>query len=488
MILHTKSIARILGHLMIITGLAMTVPLILAAIGGNPQIILGFLIPAAFSLALGGGLSLSYRDAPRSITMKDGMFLTVLSWVLISCFGAMPYLLTGVTHSPISALFESISSYTTTGATILTNISGLPRSILFWRSFSQWLGGIGILVLLHSLIPANFEQQSSILSTETEAINTDNISFSRRSTAKLIYLFYIAMSGTQVLILKFCGLNWFDSFIFSFGTSASGGLNNYSDGLLHLANPAAEAVMALFMMLSCVNFALYVRLLRGDTDRIRNNTELNAFFIIAAAGVVLVTLDLFVHRVYSDLAESLRFGGFQAISFLTTTGLSSADFNVWPSFSKMLLTILSIIGGCSSSTGGALKVIRVVILSKMVWRSFTTRIHPNAVVTIKTNGKPVPSNIANRAVAYTLIFFVLFFAGTFLLTFDAAMDFQTAFTASGAMLSNIGTGAGAMGMYAEYHAFSQFSQLVMCFLMLAGRLEIYAVLLPFSRSFWKEKI
>ena len=171
MILHTKSIARILGHLMIITGLAMTVPLILAAIGGNPQIILGFLIPAAFSLALGGGLSLSYRDAPRSITMKDGMFLTVLSWVLISCFGAMPYLLTGVTHSPVSALFESISSYTTTGATILTNVSGLPRSILFWRSFSQWLGGIGILVLLHSLIPANFEQQSSILSTETEPLS-----------------------------------------------------------------------------------------------------------------------------------------------------------------------------------------------------------------------------------------------------------------------------------------------------------------------------
>ncbi|MBR4143010.1 MAG: TrkH family potassium uptake protein, partial [Firmicutes bacterium] len=231
MILHIKSIARILGHLMTITGLAMTVPLILAAIGGNPQIILGFLIPAAFSLALGIGLSVYYREAPRSITVKDGMFLTVMSWILISCFGAMPYLLTGVTHSPVSALFESISSYTTTGATILTNVSGLPRSILFWRSFSQWLGGIGILVLLHSLIPANFEQQSSILSTETDAINTDNISFSRRSTARLIYLFYIVMSGAQVLLLRFCGLNWFDSFIFSFGTSASGGLNNYSNGL-----------------------------------------------------------------------------------------------------------------------------------------------------------------------------------------------------------------------------------------------------------------
>ena len=488
MILHTKSIARILGHLMTITGLAMTVPLILAALGGNPQIIMGFLIPAAFSLSLGISLSIIYRDADRSITMKDGMILTVLSWFLISCFGAMPYLLTGVTHSPISALFESISSYTTTGATILTNVSGLPRSILFWRSFSQWLGGIGILVLLHSLIPASFEQQSSILSTETEAINTDNISFSRRSTAKLIYLFYIAMSGAQVLLLKFCGLNWYDSFIFSFGTSASGGLNNYSDGLLHLANPAAEAVLALFMLLSCVNFALYVRLLRGDTEKLHGNTELNAYCGIAVAGVILVTLDLFIHHVYSDLAESMRFGGFQAISFLTTTGLSSADFNAWPSFSKMVLTVLSFIGGCSSSTGGALKIIRIVILSKMIWRSFTTRIHPNAVVTIKTNGKPVPSNVANRAVAYTLIFFVIFLTGTFLLTFDAAADFQSAFTASGAMLCNIGTGAGVMGMFAEYHMFGQFSQLVMCFLMLAGRLEIYAVLLPFSRSFWREKI
>ncbi|MBP5750783.1 MAG: TrkH family potassium uptake protein, partial [Firmicutes bacterium] len=352
----------------------------------------------------------------------------------------------------------------------------------------QWLGGIGILVLLHSLIPASFEQQSSILSTETEAINTDNISFARRSTAKLIYLFYIAMSGTQVLLLKFCGLNWYDSFIFSFGTSASGGLNNYSDGLLHVANPAAEAVLAVFMLLSCVNFALYVRLLRGETEKVHGNTELNAYVGLAAAGVILVTLDLFIHHVYSDLAESLRFGGFQAISFLTTTGLSNADFNLWPSFSKMVLTILSFIGGCSTSTGGALKVIRVVIISKMVWRSFTTRIHPNAVVTIKTNGKPVPSNIANKAVAYTLIFFVLFLSGTFLLTFDPASDFQSAFTASGAMLCNIGTGAGVMGMFAEYHMFGQFSQLVMCFLMLAGRLEIYALLLPFSGSFWREKI
>lgn len=488
MILHTKSIARILGHLMTITGLAMTVPLILAAVGGNPQIIMGFLIPAALSLAIGVSLSITYREADRNISVKDGMFLTLLSWLLISCAGAMPYLLTGVTHSFISALFESISSYTTTGATILTNISGLPRSILFWRSFSQWLGGIGILVLMRSMMPPSFERHSSVLQTETESINTDNISFARRSTARLIYEFYIAMTLVQVLLLKVCGLKWFDSFIFSFGTSASGGLNNYSDGLLHVSTPAVEAVLAVFMLLSCVNFALYVRLLHKETDRLRHNTELKAFLGIAAAGIVLVTADLFVHRTYATLGESFRFGGYQAVSFLTTTGLSSADFNLWPSFSKMILTVLSFIGSCSSSTGGALKVIRVVILSKMVWRSFTTRIHPNAVVTIKTNGKPLPTHVANGAVAYTLTFFTLFLAGAFLLTFDPAADFQTAFTASGAMLSNIGTGAGAMGMYAEYHAFGQFSQLLMCFLMLAGRLEIYAVLLPFSRSFWNEKL
>ena len=488
MILHTKSIARILGHLMTITGLAMAVPLILAALGGNPQIIMGFLIPAALSMAVGVTLSIVYRDADRNISVKDGMFLTLVSWLLISCAGAMPYLLTGVTGSFVSALFESISSYTTTGATILTNISGMPRSILFWRSFSQWLGGIGILVLMRSMMPTSFERQSSVLQTETEAINTDNISFARRSTARLIYVFYIAMTLVQVLLLKICGLKWFDSFIFSFGTSASGGLNNYSDGLLHVSAPAVELILAVFMMLSCVNFALYVRLLHKETDRLRQNTELKAFLGIAAAGIVLVTADLFVHRTYATLGESFRFGGYQAVSFLTTTGLSSADFNLWPSFSKTVLTVLSFIGSCSSSTGGALKVIRVVILSKMVWRSFTTRIHPNAVVTIKTNGKPLPTHIANAAVAYTLTFFALFLAGAFLLTFDPAADFQTAFTASGAMLSNIGTGAGTMGMYAEYHAFGQFSQLLMCFLMLAGRLEIYAVMLPFTRSFWREKL
>ena len=488
MILHTKSIARILGHLLTITGLAMTVPLILAAMGGNPQIIMGFLIPAAFSLATGTALSITYRDADRNITVKDGMLLTLLSWLLISVAGALPYLLTGVTHSFISALFESISSFTTTGATILTNVSGLPRSILFWRSFSQWLGGIGILVLIRSMMPTTFEQQNAVIQTETDAINTDNISFARKSTARLIYLFYIAMTCVQVLLLKLCGLKWFDSFIFSFGTSASGGLNNYSDGLLHVGGPAVETVLAVFMLLSCVNFALYIRLLHKETDKLHHNTELKAFLGIAAAGIVLVTADLFVHRTYATLTESFRFVGYQAVSFLTTTGLSSADFNLWPSFSKMVLTVLSFIGSCSSSTGGALKVIRVVILSKMVWRSFTTRIHPNAVVTIKTNGKPLPTHIANSAVAYTLTFFTLFLAGAFLLTFDAASDLQTAFTASGAMLCNIGTGAGAMGMYAEYHMFGPLSQLIMCFLMLAGRLEIYAVLLPFSRSFWREKI
>ena len=488
MILHTRSIAKILGHLLTITGLAMTVPLILAALGGNPQIIQGFLIPAALSIAFGATLSICFRDADRSITLKDGLLLTVLSWLLISCIGAMPYILTGVISSPIGALFESISSYTTTGATVLTNVSALPRSILFWRSFSQWLGGIGILVLLRSLMPAPFEEQSAVPSMETEAINTDHISFGRRSNARLLLRFYIGMSLFQVLLLRLCGLKWFDAFIFSFGSSASGGLNNYSDGLLHLANPAAEGILAIFMLLSCINFALYVRLLRGERDKLHHNTELRAYLGIALAGVVLVSADLFVHGVYANLAQSVRFGGFQAVSFLTTTGLSSADFNLWPTFSKMVLTVLSFIGGCSSSTGGALKLIRIVILSKMVWRSFTTRIHPNAVVSIKVNRKPLPSTIANRTIGYTLLFFAVFLSGAFLLSFDAASDFQTALTASGAMLCNIGTGSGAMGMFAEYHMFNPFSQLLMCFLMLAGRLEIYAILLPMTAGFWKEKI
>ncbi len=487
MIIQLKSIAKILGHLLTFIGGAMLVPLVYAALKGYNNDVMPFLLPAALSLALGLTLSITYRDAGKWITMKDSLLLTALVWLSASVIGAIPYLYAGILRHPFSALFESVSAFTTTGATVFARIGDLPETFLLWRAFSQWLGGIGVLILMQTLLPAAFENHSLLLRGESSGINTDNIFFTRKDMSRAVYALYIGMTVLQVLLLKLGGFGWFDAVCFSFGTSASGGMNTRTEGMLGLSTPFTEGVMVLFMILSGISFAIYFSLMKKDLDNVRKNTELKVFFGIGAASVILVTADLFINRTFGSLAEDFRYGGFQTVSFLTTTGYASADFNTWPSFSKMLLTLLSFIGGCSSSTGGALKIIRITILSKMVWRSFTTRIHPNAVVALKLNHKPLPSSAANNVISYTLTFFFLFLTGAFLLTF-ATTDFQTAFTASAAMLCNVGAGCGQMGMLGQYHMFHPVAQLLMSILMLAGRLEIYAILLPFTRGFWKEKI
>ena len=487
MIIHLRSIAKTLGHLLTFTGAALIVPLLYAAYTNQTDAILAFLVPAAFALAIGASLSLTYKDAGSWITLKDSLLLTSLSWICVSIIGALPYLIAGLLRSPFSAFFESVSAFTTTGATVFLKIGDLPRAFLLWRSFAQWIGGIGILVLMQTLLPATFENQGSLIKSESTGVNTDNIFFNRKNTSRAIYAIYIGMTLLQAVLLKLSGLSSFDSILLSFGTSASGGMNHRTQGLLHLTTPFAEGVMALFMLISCVSFAVYFAIIKRDKDTIRRNTELKAYLGIAAGAILLIAADLYVTRTYATAGEALRYGGFQAVSFLTTTGYANADFNTWPAFSRMMLTLLGFFGGCSSSTGGALKVIRIVILSKMIWRSFTTRIHPNAVVTIKTNKKPLPSSIANGVVSYTLTFFLLFLAGAFVLTFDTS-DFQTAFTASAAMLCNTGAGCGQMGMLGQYYMFHPLTHLFLSFLMLAGRLEIYAVILPLSRGFWREKL
>ena len=484
--LHPKSIARILGHLLTILGCAMALPLVMAAARGESEVLAAILLPESIALVAGLALSYAYRDASRQISQRDGMLAVLAGWVCASLLGALPYLLSGILTSPISALFESVSSFTTTGATVLRDLSVLPSSLLMWRSFSQWLGGLAILVLIRSLMPAAFSGSSSILQSGTPEINTDSLSFSPKSAARMLYFAYIGMTAAQAALLRLAGLSAFDSVLFSFSTAASGGLTGYSDGLLHVGTPAVEAILAVFMVLSCVNFTAYMHIFRRSSDKLRQSTELKAYFAFLAAGILLVSVNLWTSGTYARMGQALRFGGFQAVSFMTTTGLASADYTVWPTFSKCLMSILSFIGGCTSSTGGALKVIRVVILAKMVWRSFTTRIHPSAVVTIKVNQKPLPSQIANSVVSYTLIFFAIFLTGAFLLSFDA-LDFETAFHTASAMLCNVGSTFGETGIFGCCDMFGGFSKLVMCFLMLAGRLEIYAVLLPFSRSFRSDK-
>lgn len=270
--------------------------------------------------------------------------------------------------------------------------------------------------------------------------------------------------------------------IFSFGSISSSGLTDYNNGLMHFNSIYIESIIALFMILSCINFSVYYFVLKRDFKKFFHNTEFRAFLGIMGVSAILIVLNLRLTNTYNT-EDSLRFGIFQTISFMTTTGNASADFMHWPAFSKVLLTILTFIGGSAASTGGAIKVIRIVILAKLVWRSFSVRIHPNAVIGIKIDGKPLASNTVNAIVSFFFIYMVVFFAGGFIISF-ATEDIQTAFLASSSMLCNTGASFGTMGIFANYSAFSEPIKLFMSFLMLAGRLEIYTVLLLFTRIFW----
>lgn len=482
---NTKGILKILGNLLLITGIALFIPLFIAAQEGHPAYIQAFLVPGGISVALGLSLKFTFRKAGDKLSSKDGMLIVALVWSCASLIGALPYLLSGLTNSFISALFESISAFTTTGATIFEDVTGLPRCILFWRAFAQWIGGMGIIILLGSLMLSIGGGTARLLRAENDGFTTTKVAISKTAT-RFIYAIYSAFTLIEVLLLKAGGLSWFDSITFSFSTMATGGFTNYTDGVSSIASPFVLLVLGLFMVISGVDYTVYYRLFRKDRSHINRNSELKAYFGIMLVSALLIIINLMASGTVSD-DEAVSLGLFNTISYMTSTGLTAGNAMEWPTFSRVLLTLLTFAGGCSSSTGGALKVIRIVVLAKIIWRSFSMRIHPNAVIALKVSGKPMKSGAANRILYYCLTYVIILIIGTFLLTFDAP-DMETALTASAAALNNTGSGFGIMGIYANYHMFSGFSQAVLCALMMLGRLEIYTFLLLFSRDFWKEKI
>ena len=482
MALNRHAITKIMGYILSIIGLSMLAPFLLSVQLGEEEATRGFGVTAAFIIGIGLVLAWFTREKSKHLSLRDGILVVFLGWFVAAFAGCFPYLISGTLQSFPDAFFESMSGFTTTGATVFTDIEALPRSIVFWRSFCQWLGGMGILVFIISVLPALGINGYNILNAETPGLGVQKLDSRHNDTARKLYLAYITLTLMQIILLSRGGMSFFDSMIFSFGSIASSGLTNYNDGLMHFNSPYIESVIAVFMIFSCINFSVYYFIFKRDFRKLLHNTEFKVFLGIMGISAILVVLDLRLTNTY-DTEGALRYGIFQTISFMTTTGNASADFMQWPEFSKTLLTILTFIGGSSASTGGAIKVIRIVILSKLIWRSFSVRIHPNAVIGIRIDGKPLVSSITNAIVAFFFVYMVVFFAGAFIISF-ATEDLQTAFLASSSILSNTGASFGAMGIFGNYAAFSGPIKLFMSFLMLTGRLEIYTVLLLFTKTFW----
>ncbi len=483
MSLNIRAIFKILSFVILLLGVAMLPSVLVSLLYGEYSTAFDFLKILAPLIALGGIAAIRIKTRPARLRLREGFLVVALSWVIASLIGSFPYLVTGTINGFVNAFFESAAGFTTTGASVISDVEILPKGILFWRSFCQWLGGMGILIFAISVLPTMGISGQRIARAETPGPTLNKVVPRMSDTAKILYTLYIGFTLIATALLMAGGLNLFDALIVALGSVASGGLSNYNTGIVYFDSFYVEFVAAFFTILACINFTLYYSILQGKWRNFFADRELRAFFFILCAGVALITGNLWFNGNYGSLSESLRLASFQASAFLTTTGHFSADFNLWPAFSKMILFLLMLIGGCSSSTGGGIKVIRIVILLKLILRGFYVRLHPRAVVPLKIQGKPVPAEVMTGVMSFLYLYMLIFMLSSLILSFEN-LDLLTTFTATAAALNNVGTGLELIGPAGSFALFSDFSKYYLCVLMMMGRLELFTIILLFTPSFW----
>lgn len=477
------AIAKIIFMVHVVLGIAMIPSLLLAIEGKEHKEAIVF--ASMIIILVGIGLPFIKKLKPQNSTLKirDGVLIVALSWILASLLGTLPYLLTGTISNFARALFESTSGFTTTGATILTNIESLPKSLLFWRSLTQWLGGMGILIFAISILPSLGIGGQKIAKAETPGPILDKLAPKMTDSAKILYIIYFSFTLTAFLLLLLGGLGPFDAIIQSFGSVATGGLSNHTEGIAYFNSFYVEMVLAVFTILASINFTLYNSLVRGNWRTFINNWELRIFLLILAGSVLLIGCDLLISDTVSHPVDAFRRGFFQASAFISTTGHFSTDFNSWPSFSKMILLILMSVGACSASTGGGLKIIRVMVLFSLIRRGFQKRLHPRAVIPVKFRGKVISQEVVSSIAAFFHLYIFIFLLSLFVLSFEN-MDLLSTITAVIATMNNSGTGLEMVGPSGSFSVFSSFTNIYLSFLMLAGRLELFTIILLFTPSFW----
>lgn len=420
----------------------------------------------------------------RNIYGKEGMVIVASAWILWSLFGALPFSLSGSIPYYLDAFFETVSGFTTTGSTILTDIESLPQGMLFWRSFTHWIGGMGVLVFVMVLTTLDKRNTMYLMRAEVPGPEKDKLVPKTMSTARILYGMYFGMTAIEVILLLFGGMNVFDSLIFSFGTAGTGGFANYSASVGHFNSVYIDTVITVFMILFGVNFNLYYFPLLRDWRPVWKNEELKTYLMLILSAAVLITINM--NHQYPNPLKAFRYAIFQVASIITTTGYATADYIEWPMFSQCMLMFLMMVGACASSTGGGMKVSRVMMMVKCVKREIMQMAHPKSVSIIRMNGKKVDQDVLKTLYIY-LIAYLGILIGSILLVSVDDMDFGTTFSSVLTTMNNIGPGIGAVGPNGSFADFSPLSKLVFCFDMLAGRLEIFPFLMLFTASAWNRK-
>lgn len=440
-----------------------------------------FLLTAALSVAVGLIFITVFKPHSRLIYAKEGFAIVAYAWLLMSAVGALPFTLSGAIPSYIDAFFETVSGFTTTGASILTDVEALDRCMLFWRSFTHWIGGMGVLVLVTAVVPNIADRSLNILKAEMPGPTVGKLVPRSRDTAKILYFIYIGMTALLTVLLIAGGMSVFDSVVHAFGTAGTGGFGIKSDSIASYS-PYLQWVITVFMFLFAINFNLYYLMLVGKFRAAFKSDEL--WFFIALVLFCIGAITVNIMPIYGNLSEALRLSAFQVSSIVSTTGYATADFNLWPGLSKALLLILMFVGGCAGSTGGGLKVARVVILIKSIKKELTKLLHPRSVKTVMSEGKRLDDETLSGVMSYFAVYTLCIMVVFVLLSFEP-FGFETNFTASVACFNNIGPGLADVGPAASFAEYSAFSKIVLSFAMLLGRLEVFPLLLGLNPLIWK---
>ena len=481
--MHLAFVSRVLGLMLMVFSTSMLVPIIFATIYQENTLPMFFL---AFTITMiVGFLSwLPARNMKGEIRIRDGFIITVLFWLVLSTFGALPFALSQETNlSFIDALFESISGLTTTGATVFTNLEDLPKSILYYRQQLQWLGGIGIVVIAVSILPMIGVGGMQIYKAETPGpIKDTKLTPRIAETANALFKIYVFLTVACAIAYWVAGMSWFDALSHSFSTISIGGFSTYDESLGHFDNNAVLTIASIFMVVSGLNFALHYTAWHARSIKSYiSDPEARLFVLVILFGILVTTY--FLYTTASMPNEDILFVGvFQLISILTTTGFTTTEFHLWPSFLPFFLILLSFFGACAGSTGGGIKMGRILIMSQQVVREIYRLIHPNAVLPIKTKKHKIPDRVTDGIWAFFGIYFFIFYVMVLLLLANN-LDYITAWSATAASFNNLGPGLGAVAEnYADLNAMSK---AILCSGMLLGRLEVFTLLVVLSPTFWR---
>lgn len=480
--MNRRMILNTVGKMVFAEGLLLILPAVVSLIY-KEACTLSFAITILVALGLGGAMVLVSKPRTPVIYAKEGFFIVSCSWILFSLIGALPFTLSSEIPFYIDAVFETVSGFTTTGASILTDVEAMSRGLLFWRSFTHWIGGMGILVFVMAVIPNISERSIHILRAEVPGPTVGKLVPRIKDTAKILYLIYIVMTITEIILLLCGGMPAFDSIVHAFGTAGTGGFGIKADSVAGYS-PYLQWVITVFMLLFGVNFNLYYLILIRRFKSVLKSAEFWTYFGIVVVAFLFVGIS--IYPLYGNISETVRHSAFQVSSIITTTGYATENFDLWPAFAKAVLFILMFVGGCAGSTAGGLKVSRLVLAFKQTKREIHKMIHPRSVKTLRFEGRPVEEETLTGVHSYLGIF-LLCFVVIFLFVSLEPFSFETNLSAVAACLNNVGPGFGGVGPTASYAAYSPLSKLVLSAAMLLGRLEIFPLIIFFSPSSWLKK-